>query len=45
MKSAYTLEDFPFFSVFSNIHEYANYANMITCLFDHEIKDLCLNFH
>ena len=41
----YTFNDFPlFFSVFINIHEYANYANMITCIFDHGIKDLCLSF-
>ena len=34
-----------FFSVFINIHQYANYANMITCIFDHRIIDLCLSFH
>ena len=34
-----------FFSVFINIHEYANYANMITCIFDHGIKGLFLNFN
>ena len=35
-KPIYTLNDFPlFFSVFINIHEYENYANMITCIFDH----------
>ena len=27
------------------IHEYANYANMITCIFDHGMKDLCLSFN
>ena len=32
------------FSVFTNIHEYANYANMITCIFDHGMKGLCLSF-
>ena len=38
--------DFPlFFSVFINIHEYQNYANMITCIFDQIMKDLCLSFH
>ena len=26
------------------IHEYANYANKIICISDHEIKGLCLNF-
>ena len=42
----YTLNDFPlFFSVFINIHEYANFANTITCFFDHGIKDQCLIFH
>ena len=46
MKSAYlNFNDFPlFFSVFINIHEYANYANMIGCIFDYEIKGLCLSF-
>ena len=33
-----------FFSVVINIHEYTNYANMITCLFDHRMKGLCLSF-
>ena len=33
------------FSVFINVHEYANFANMITCIFDHGMKDLCLSFH
>ena len=34
MKSAYLyFNDFPlFFSVFINIHEYANYAYMICCI-------------
>ena len=48
MKSAYLyfLMIFPnFFSVFINIYEYANYANMITCNFDHGMKDLCLSFY
>ena len=41
-----TFNDFPlFFSVFINIHEDATYPNMITCIFDHGIKDLCLSFH
>ena len=34
-----------FFSVFNNIHEYANYANMIRCIFDLGMKDLCLSFY
>ena len=33
-----------FFSVFINIHEYANYANMVRCIFDHGMKGLCLSF-
>ena len=42
----YTFNDFPlFFSVFNNFHEYANYANMIICIYDHRMKDLCLSFH
>ena len=42
----YTFNDFPlFFSVFINIHEYANYANMITCIFDRGMKDIRLSFH
>ena len=42
----YTFNEFSlFFSVFINIHEYPNYANMITYIFDHQIKDLCLSFH
>ena len=46
MKSAfYICNDFPlFFSVFINIHEYANYANKVHCIFDHGIKGLCLRF-
>ena len=47
MESAYLyFNDFLlFFSVFINIHEYANYANMITCIFDHGMKGLCLSFY
>ena len=47
MKPAYLFfNDFSLiFSVFINIHEYANYANMITCIFDHGIKSLCLSFN
>ena len=47
MKSAYLYyTDFPlFFSLFINIYEYANYANMITCILDHEMNDPCLSFH
>ena len=48
-KSAYIyfLMLFPyFFIVFMNIHEFANYANMITCIFDHKMKGaLCLSFN
>ena len=37
---------FPYFlAFFINIHEYANYASMITCTFDHGIKDLCHSFY
>ena len=32
------------FSVFINIHEYAYYANMMRCIFDHGMKGLCLSF-
>ena len=36
MKLAY-LYGFPlFFSVFMNIHEYANYVDIMTCMFDIE---------
>ena len=36
---------FPYFcSVFINIHEYANYANKVCCIFDHGMKGLCLSF-
>ena len=36
---------FPYFlAFFINIHEYANYANMIRCIFDHGMKGLCLSF-
>ena len=31
-------------SVFINIHKYANYANMTTCIFDPGIKGLRLSF-
>ena len=35
----YICNDFPlFFSVFINIHEYANYANTVRCIFDMEWK-------
>ena len=35
----YICNDFPlFFSVFINIHEYANYANKVHCIFDHGMK-------
>ena len=41
----YICIDFPLiFSVLINIHEYANYANMIRCIFDHGMKGLCLSF-
>ena len=45
MKSAYLFcNDFLlFFSVFINFHENANFANMITCIFDHRIKGLYLS--
>ena len=33
------------FSIFINIHEYANYANMITCIFDHGMKGRYLSFN
>ena len=40
----YIWNDFPLlFSVFINIHEYANYVNMICCIFDHGMKNLCLS--
>ena len=47
MKSAYLyFHDFPlFFRIFIYIHQYANYANMITCIFDHEMKGICLSFN
>ena len=42
----YIFNDFPLFcSVFMNIHEYANYANVITCISDHGIKSLCLRLN
>ena len=32
-----------FFNIFINIHEYANYANTITCIVDNQMKSLvCL---
>ena len=41
----YICNDFSlFFSVFIYIHEYANYANVIRCIFDHGMKGLCLSF-
>ena len=48
MKSAYLcfFNVFPLFvNVFINIHEYANYANTIICILDHEMKALCLSFN
>ena len=47
MKSAYLcFNDFPLFSnVFIYIHEYANYANTIICIFDHGMKALRLTFN
>ena len=47
LKSAYLyFSDFPLFLRFINIHEYASYANVITCIFDHWLKGLCfcINF-
>ena len=42
----YIFNEFPlFFSVFINIHEYANYANIITCTFDHRMEGICLSFN
>ena len=36
---------FPYFLVFCiNIHEYANYANKVRCIFDFGIKGQCLSF-
>ena len=41
----YICNDFPlFFSIFINIHEYANYANMKRCIFDQWIKGLRISF-
>ena len=41
----YICNDFPlFFSVFINIHEYANYTNKVRCIFDHGMKGLCQSF-
>ena len=34
-----------FFSIFMNIHKYEKYANMMTCIYDHEMKGLCLSFN
>ena len=47
MKSAYLyFNDFPyFFNFFMNIHEYANYAIMITFIFDKGMKGLYLSFN
>ena len=47
MKSAYIyFDDFHLFlAFFMNIHEYANSAKMITCIFDHDMKGLCLSFN
>ena len=39
------LMTFPYFSIFSNIHEYANFPNKIIYKSDHEIKGLCLSFY
>ena len=45
-KPIYISNDFSyFFNVLINIHEYANYANMIICIFDHGIKGLYLSFN
>ena len=45
-KPIYIFYDFPLsFSVFKDTHEYANYANMITCIFDHGIKGVCLSIN
>ena len=36
--------DFPlFFSDFINIHEYSNNANMLTCIFSHGMKGICIS--
>ena len=41
----YICNDFSLlFSVFIHIHEYASYANMIRCIFDHGMKGLYLSF-
>ena len=31
------------FSVFINVNEYANYANMITCIIEHGLKGLSMS--
>ena len=42
----YIFSDFSLsLSVFIYIHEYANYANMITCIFDNGMKGICLSFN
>ena len=44
IKSAYLyFNDFPLFLAFLLI--FINYANMITCTFDHGKKGLCLSFN
>ena len=41
----YIFNDFRLFlAFFTKIHECANYANMITCIIDHEMKGLSLSF-
>ena len=46
MKSAdLCFNDFPLFLTgFFNIHEYANYTNKMVCIFDHEVRSLCVRF-
>ena len=42
----YNFYDVPLiFSIFINTHEYANYAKTIFCIFDHEIKGVCLSIN
>ena len=41
---AFSRSPYHFFNVFINIHEYANYANMVRCIFDNGMKGLCLSF-
>ena len=48
MKSAYLYfyNDFPLFFVFLlTIHEYANNADLLNCIIDHGMKNLCLSFN